>query len=193
MKEKHNETANKLYILFYDTLINYCLRQGFSEHDAKDLVSETFLRLIENSAKLRSEELAAQRAWLYSTLKNIMAEHYRKNKFTADKSFDEYQNTIPSKEDNSRIIEDISYKEMMNSVYEELSEDDKDFLNDYIEQKKTYSEISKETDKNYNTVKSQIYRRMTPIRKIILKKLQQQGIEISTFAPKKKKRTNNLK
>lgn len=88
MESKETEILYMLFAAYYDTLINYCRRKGYSKNKSKKFVDETFYRLAENIDKVADRHLKEQRAWLYFTVDEVMQEYNRK-KIVSEDDFDE--------------------------------------------------------------------------------------------------------
>jgi RNA polymerase sigma-70 factor (ECF subfamily) len=63
---------------FIDGLYGYAMALSRNQHDAEDLVQETFVRAIRGKANLR--EGSNVKAWLFTILKNIYLNQIRKQK-----------------------------------------------------------------------------------------------------------------
>lgn len=181
MTPKDAETLDKLFRYFHDTLVNHCRRKEYSVSDSEEFVAEAFYRLTKNIDKVTDRSLKEQRAWLYSTVGNVIREHNRKNKFILKDNLDEVEYS-DSPED---VCENISMKNtcsvLIKDIYEKLEDDKIEFLEKYEKGEIIYSEIAEEENMNYNTVKSQSYRKLVAIRKAAQEVLEEHGIEISTF------------
>lgn len=193
MATKENDITYELFEIYHDSLISHCLLKGCTEHDAEEFVSETFLRLVKNIDKVKDRHLKEQRSWLYSTVENVIFEHKYKNRH-----MDKINTTVPedlsiNEEAFDKIIDKSAYTKMMDDVYIRLSDEDKVFLDDYVQGKISCSEIAKAENKNYNTVKSQIRRRLEPIKNILKIVMKEHGIEVADLADKNKKKSGKLK
>lgn len=65
---------------FSKTLRRYIVFSTKNESIADDILQEVFIKLYENSDKLKSQEKL--KSWLYAVTKNTIADYYRKNKKT---------------------------------------------------------------------------------------------------------------
>lgn len=63
----------------YDKIYRYCWMKVHHRQEAEDITQETFLRFLENHTY---EEMGKRLAWLYTTARNLCADHYRKRKET---------------------------------------------------------------------------------------------------------------
>lgn len=193
MESNGNEVIDILFKMYHDTLINYCRRKGYSEYDAKEFVDETFLRLIKNIDKVKDRHLKEQRSWLYSTVENVISEHIYKNRYMNKNGLDTFENTLPDHDNYSNIIDKDTYAKIIKDIYSRLEDDDIEFLDNYTQGRISYAQIAAAENKNYNTVKSQVYRKIVSIRKIAEDVLKKQNIEVSTFTSKKKTHSKNSK
>lgn len=185
MEKKENDIITELFCKYHDPLFFYCQRKGVSDHDANEFVDETFLRLINNIDKIKSRNPKEQRAWLYSTADNVIKEHIYKNRHMSTKDFDSLENIFPANDNYDKIINEATYSEVIKRIYSSLNDSDLEFLEDYINDRITYSEIMEAKNTNYNTVKSQIRRRIIQIREITKSILNEYEIEISNITDTK--------
>lgn len=72
--------VSQMYQLFYWELFRYMKKSAGSIMEAEDIVQETFLRALENSAMIDAMQEAQCRAWLYRTAKNILIDRVRHTK-----------------------------------------------------------------------------------------------------------------
>ena len=77
MQVSDKQETFKQYVADHsDVLYNYAIHHGFDEHNAKDLVQETFIAAWRNIDGFKAK--ASIRNWLFVILKNKITDHYRK-------------------------------------------------------------------------------------------------------------------
>ena len=67
-----------LYEDYYKELVSYGIRMCSSKELAEDLVQETFVKALINTATIEDLTPTKQRAWLYRTYKNLFFDRYRR-------------------------------------------------------------------------------------------------------------------
>ncbi len=68
----------QLYERYFRRVYGYVASRIDNRHDAEDVVSEVFLRAIQNRAQLRSRHPASFAAWLFAIARNAVTDHYRR-------------------------------------------------------------------------------------------------------------------
>ena len=72
----NNIDPNRWLVTYADELFGYAMAKTSSAELAEDLVQETFLAGLNSLANFKGE--SSERTWLYSILKNKIADHYKK-------------------------------------------------------------------------------------------------------------------
>lgn len=142
--------------LHYSPLRGYALKLTQDHEDANDLVQETMLKAFKNKDKF--EEGTNLKGWLYTIMKNIFINNYRRmvkgNIFTDDTEGQFYINqaSFTAKNEGER---NLVMKEL-NTAIEELAENLKTpFLMSFEGYK--YEEIAEQLDVPLGTVKIRIH------------------------------------
>ena len=68
----------ELYEDHYKELVAYGIRMSGNKELAEDLVQETFVKALMNTATIEDLSPTKQRAWLYRTFKNLFFDRYRR-------------------------------------------------------------------------------------------------------------------
>lgn len=68
---------NELYENLFPELLRFAQGRVHDAQIAEDAVQETFLRALQNADTMEDLSRSQRRAWLYRTLKNLIADHYR--------------------------------------------------------------------------------------------------------------------
>jgi RNA polymerase sigma factor (sigma-70 family) len=144
-------------IAYREPLRYYALSLTKAHEEANDLVQETMLKAF--TYKNKFEANSNLKAWLYTIMRNIFINHYRrsiKTRTIVDYSKDTYYLNIPqSQKDSSDPESALRYKQ----VYEEMDNLAQEFrvpLHMYFEGYK-YKEIADELSLPLGTVKSRIF------------------------------------
>jgi RNA polymerase sigma-70 factor (ECF subfamily) len=69
----------ELYLLHFDRIYSYLHMSVGNRHDAEDLTTQTFLRMLESIKKFRWRS-APFSAWLFRIAHNLAMDHFRANK-----------------------------------------------------------------------------------------------------------------
>lgn len=76
----HNADAfEQLYTLYFHRVYGYVASRVGSPHDAEDVVSEIFLRVIKNLDQLRNQQQGSFAAWLFAIARHAIADYHRRN------------------------------------------------------------------------------------------------------------------
>jgi RNA polymerase sigma-70 factor (ECF subfamily) len=69
----------ELYLIHFDRIYSYLHVSVGNRHDAEDLTTQTFLKMLESIAKFRWQS-APFSAWLFRIAHNLAMDHFRANK-----------------------------------------------------------------------------------------------------------------
>ena len=69
----------ELYLIHFDRIYSYLHVSVGNRHDAEDLTTQTFLRMLESITKFRWQS-APFSAWLFRIAHNLAMDHFRANK-----------------------------------------------------------------------------------------------------------------
>jgi RNA polymerase sigma-70 factor (ECF subfamily) len=73
------EALEELYLIHFDRIYSYLHVSVGNRHDAEDLTTQTFLRMLEAIGKFRWQS-APFSAWLFRIAHNLAMDHFRANK-----------------------------------------------------------------------------------------------------------------
>ena len=73
------EALEALYLLHFDRIYSYLHMSVGNRHDAEDLTTQTFMRMLESIGKFRFQS-APFSAWLFRIAHNLSMDHFRANK-----------------------------------------------------------------------------------------------------------------
>src|ERR671931_1517660 len=73
------EALEELYLIHFDRIYSYLHVSVGNRHDAEDLTTQTFLRMLESIGKFRWQA-APFSAWLFRIAHNLAMDHFRANK-----------------------------------------------------------------------------------------------------------------
>src|ERR671917_2107200 len=69
----------ELYLIHFDRIYSYLHMTVGNRHDAEDLTTQTFLRMLESIGKFRFQS-APFSAWLFRIAHNLSMDHFRANR-----------------------------------------------------------------------------------------------------------------
>jgi RNA polymerase sigma-70 factor, ECF subfamily len=119
--------VSEVYDLYADKLYGFLLKRSGHKETAEDLVSHTFIKLLESLPKLEYKNVSLG-AWLYQVASNALIDHYRKASTKRDTQLDTDEWDPPS-EDNPAWTAEIKFdSEKIREVMLELSERDQKVL-----------------------------------------------------------------
>src|SRR5919109_4066380 len=73
------EALEELYLLHFDRIYSYLHMSVGNRHDAEDLTTQTFVKMLESIGKFRWRS-APFSAWLFRIAHNLAMDHFRANK-----------------------------------------------------------------------------------------------------------------
>lgn len=75
----HRDALEELYLLHFDRIYSYLHLSVGNRHDAEDLTTQTFLRMLEAIGRFRWREVPFS-AWLFRIAHNLAMDHFRANR-----------------------------------------------------------------------------------------------------------------
>jgi len=155
------------YNKFKKPLFNYVLKIVKSEMFAEDIVHNVFLKYYNNLGKILNTD--STEIWIFTTARNEIFSHYRKNKNKIEDNVDKYENEIHA----GNFIEEYEQRDLICLIEDELgrmdaSQSEVYYLKEYSEL--SYKEIAGIMDITEDLVRSRIYKVRQKL-KIILTKL----------------------
>ena len=194
-KNGDKAAIDELYRAYYDQLLKFVMKQGVSEFDAQDVVSETFVEMMKHIGDLR--ENAYFSTWLHTIAKRKAGEHLekanRRQRVTFDTADSEdsglsnlggdeaavelaYENTYG---DTVMLPADYAENEEIKQIIAEqissLSDEHKEALFLFYYQNKSIAEIAELTGTNQNNVKARLFHARKNLRKK-LEALRKKGV-----------------
>src|SRR5438067_7581231 len=75
-KQGNREALEELYLIYFDRIYSYLHMSVGNRHDAEDLTTQTFLKMLESIGKFRFQA-APFSAWLFRIAHNLAMDHFR--------------------------------------------------------------------------------------------------------------------
>jgi RNA polymerase sigma-70 factor, ECF subfamily len=170
-KEGQEEVLKELIERYTPLLYNFTARLT-DKNSASDIVQETFIKVWKNLRKFDPAK-ASFKTWIFTIAKNTAMDFLRKKKSLLfsdmekeeDGSFSENiadENLLPHE-----ALQKLQDSELLNKVLDKIPVHYKTILTLHYQEDMTFDEIGKILDKPLNTVKSQHYRALILLRKIL--------------------------
>jgi RNA polymerase sigma-70 factor (ECF subfamily) len=156
-----NSFTNEAYI-HYNYLVNIAKRFTQNQMDAEDLVQDTYIRAFKFYDTFQQGSNC--RAWLYTIMKNMFFNYYRKKKNITEIHVDEF----PEKPEFSNA-ENVLAREELLKLMEKIREEFKRVIILFHLEGYTLKEISEQLSWPVGTVKSRLHRGRKEFRKLLCK------------------------
>src|SRR5205814_9712456 len=78
-KQGNREALEELYLIHFDRIYSYLHMSVGNRHDAEDLTTQVFVKMLESIGKFRWRS-APFSAWLFRIAHNLAMDHFRANK-----------------------------------------------------------------------------------------------------------------
>src|SRR5436189_5357037 len=78
-QEGNRDALEELYLLHFDRIYSYLHMSVGNRHDAEDLTTQTFLKMLESIKRFRWQA-APFSAWLFRIAHNLAMDHFRANR-----------------------------------------------------------------------------------------------------------------
>jgi RNA polymerase sigma-70 factor, ECF subfamily len=75
-QEGHRDALEELYLLHFDRIYSYLHMSVGNRHDAEDLTTQTFVKMLESIGRFRWQS-APFSAWLFRIAHNLAMDHFR--------------------------------------------------------------------------------------------------------------------
>jgi RNA polymerase sigma-70 factor (ECF subfamily) len=76
----NREALEELYLMHFERIYSYLHLSVGNRHDAEDLTTQTFLRMLEAIGRFRWREVPFS-AWLFRIAHNLAMDHFRANRY----------------------------------------------------------------------------------------------------------------
>ena len=171
-KNKDKEAFSELFDLYYDKILNYVFRRTLNIDYAKDIASNTFLKVLENIHRFewRNGENSFN-SWIYKIATNEVNQYFRKqNKYKLsidDENFKELGDFGEEVEKIEKRLENDEYLLVLNKAIKKLKPIYQDIMHLRYFEELTYSEISGILNKNETTVRVYSKRALEKLKDIL--------------------------
>lgn len=171
LQSQNNEWLGILLQRYTLLLLGVCMKYLKDQNEAQDAVQQVFLKVIQEVHKYKIDYF---KSWLYMVAKNHCLTALRDKKGRlAETLTDNHNSTLPEEVESHTGLTGQVTPEMLAATLEQLSEEQKQCVNLFYLQKKSYVEISQRTGFSLMQVKSYIQNGKRNLKLIIEKKLKQ--------------------
>ncbi|MDQ3018345.1 MAG: sigma-70 family RNA polymerase sigma factor, partial [bacterium] len=146
----HMESFVILYDRYVEKIYKFLYYRTNAHRElSEDLTSQTFIRAMEKIATFKADRGTFQ-AWLYQVARNILIDHYRKNKST--ENIDEHLN-IASNENLEKQAAQKLTNEDLQKILQTLPQEAQELINMRLWDELSYAEIAAITGKTEGSLK----------------------------------------
>ncbi len=165
MKEKIIDFT-LMYNKYKKPLYNYLFKIVRNEMLAEDIMHNVFIKLFENSDRIRNSELIE--IWIFRTARNEAFTHFRRTKNRIEEDIDLYSYSLTS----SNFVSEIEGNELITLIEEELKQMDPSqsevyYLKEYSGL--SYKEIADIMEITEDLVRSRIFKVRQKLKRAVLK------------------------
>ena len=162
-KEGDTKSQSQLYSKYAPVLMGICLRYARNEEDAKDILHDSFVKILTNLDKV--DENGSYEGWMRTIVVNTATNAYRaKIKNSSPVDLDEVQETV---EDVRIVQNDFLSQEILLKFISELPDGYRTVFNLFEIDGYSHLEISEMTGSSYSTVRSQLFKAKRALKKKI--------------------------
>lgn len=154
----NNRYVGELYERYTHLVYGVCMKYLENTEDSRDATLEIFEKLMED---LKRHDVANFKAWLYSVTKNHCMMKFRKDKMRVERrpELHEELSVVMEWKEDLHLNNGVEREEKLGKVEEairQLPKDQKNCIELFYLQDKTYQQIMKETGFDFRQVKSYI-------------------------------------
>jgi RNA polymerase sigma-70 factor (ECF subfamily) len=155
----------ELYLIHFDRIYSYLHMTVGNRHDAEDLTTQTFLRMLESIGKFRFQS-APFSAWLFRIAHNLSMDHFRASRRVQPE--EEVPEPIGNEQDSAEVeaLHSIGRQSLLDMI-EDLSEEQQQVLTLKFVFTFSNGEVATILDKSEGAVKSLQHRALVSLQKQI--------------------------
>lgn len=158
------------YEKYFDTIYKFCsLKLNFNKELTEDIVSQVFLKSLENisKVKLKENDRGSLLPWLYTIARNLIYDHWRKGKTRKNVELDEeiLSSKNRSMNDTAEEIDQESQSQKLKEAISELDDTASEIVFMKVYEERNFNEIAKLKKMNESAVKMRYYRAIEKVAK----------------------------
>ena len=161
------EALEELYLLHFDRIYSYLHMSVGNRHDAEDLTTQTFLKMLESIKRFRWRS-APFSAWLFRIAHNLAMDHFRASRRWQPEEEVPEHDADESTSAEAGALESIGRKSMLELI-ENLSQEQKQVLTLKFVFNLPNAEVATILGKSEGAVKSLQHRALVSLQKQITK------------------------
>jgi len=162
-QQGEREALEELYLIHFDRIYGYLHVSVGNKHDAEDLTTQTFLKMIESINKFRWQS-APFSAWLFRIAHNLAMDHFRaRRRWQPEEEVPEPEGAEASSAEDE-ALQSIGRRSMLELI-ENLSHDQQQVLTLKFVFNFSNGEAATILDKTEGAVKSLQHRALTSLQK----------------------------
>ena len=150
---RNNKYIGILFNRYGHLVFGVCLKYLKNTEDSKDAVSQIFEKLMNDLLRM---EVKNFKSWIYMVSKNHCLMQLRKNKPGKEQDIQELENQISEDENLEKIELKDAQLDNLSEAIKELKEEQKQCVELFYLQEKSYDEVADITGYNLKQVKSYI-------------------------------------
>jgi len=157
------EALEELYLIHFDRIYSYLHMTVGNKHDAEDLTTQTFLKMLESIGKFRWQS-APFSAWLFRIAHNLSMDHFRSRRRWQPE--EEVPEPIGSEEPSAELaaMQSIGRQSMLELI-ERLSPEQQQVLTLKFVFNFANADVAKILDKTEGAIKSLQHRALASLQK----------------------------
>jgi len=166
--------AEKIYELYYGTMLYIANSILHENHIAEDAVSESFIKIINNLEKINTIDCYQTRGFVVIIVRNISLDMLRRQKRNKTTPLDDYNEYLECEETlfEDALFNDITVKEAREEIAASIAKLNKNYSDIlYLKMNKEYTndEIGKILGLSYGNVKVRLSRARKALKQELLK------------------------
>ena len=162
------DALEELYLIHFDRIYSYLHVSVGNRHDAEDLTTQTFLKMLESIGRFRWQS-APFSAWLFRIAHNLAMDHFRANKRWQPEEEPPEPDPDESTSAEAGALESIGRKSMLELI-EELSPEQQQVLTLKFVFNLPNAEVAAILDKTEGAIKSLQHRAIVSLQKQLEKR-----------------------
>lgn len=159
------EEFNKYYEEHMPQVYGYVyMRTNRDKSLAEDIVSEVFLKAIENFGQYNQEK-GSFKSWIFQITRNYLIDYFRSNKNKASTSIEDLANELKDPSDTKQAAQEEIEKEIIIEAINTLPDNKKELVLLRYFSGYSYEEIAKMTKDNENNTRVIIHRTLQDLKR----------------------------
>jgi RNA polymerase sigma-70 factor (ECF subfamily) len=167
-KRGDREALEELYLIHFDRIYSYLHVSVGNRHDAEDLTTQTFLKMLESIGKFRWQS-APFSAWLFRIAHNLAMDHFRANRRWQPEEEVPEPEVDESTSAEAGALESIGRKSMLELI-EDLSPEQQQVLTLKFVFSFSNGDVAKILGKTEGAIKSLQHRALVSLQKQLEKR-----------------------